>query len=187
MYTAIITGKVVVNQIFTFQGRLLVFGEWQSSEWAQCIWYPSLGVQSAWWPKISLVAKRGGCLFSAYDSFPIQPPINPPAIRYHNVEWLIMHPWRVPSKLHHPIENGLRNQFCSLDESTQMPESWYFSSSRLRCRPFPPYWSCLPAAAAADQLTVVGCNAVLPSTCPDKARPVATTAYNKRLRSDWGE
>ena len=32
MYTAIITGKVVVNQIFTFQGRLLVFGEWQSSE-----------------------------------------------------------------------------------------------------------------------------------------------------------
>ena len=89
--TVLITCKVAINQIFTSKARILVLIEWQWSEWGQCIWSDLRHGQSPWSPKMRLVAKRGGCLFSAYDSFPSQPPITPPATRLA-VEWsIIMH------------------------------------------------------------------------------------------------
>ena len=52
-----------------------------------------------------------------------------------------MHPQNVSSKLDHPIQNGLRNQFCSLVHRMSQRKCQrvdIFPTSRLRCRPFPP-------------------------------------------------
>ena len=177
--TIIITCKVAINQIFTSKARILVLIEWQWSEWAQCIWSDLRHLQSPWSPKMRLVAKRGGCLFSAYDSFPSQPPINPPATRLA-VEWpIIMH-------LGMSFPNFKKNLLQMHPTSRAKCQRVDISPPSVVFAPFPPYWSCLPAPAE-DQLSVRLQRSSGTAACPDKARLGAATAYNKRARSERGE